>query len=56
VIVHFKSDEAELNADLATMREAGKNELFLADLEEAWRISTLLILRALSPERSRKRL
>jgi hypothetical protein len=35
VIVLFKSNEAELNADLAAMREAGKDEMFLADLEEA---------------------
>lgn len=35
VIVLFKSNEAELNANLAAMREAGKDEMFLADLEEA---------------------
>jgi hypothetical protein len=35
VIVLFKSNEAELHADLAAMREAGKDEMFLADLEEA---------------------
>ena len=35
VIVLFKSNEAELSADLAAMREAGKDEMFLADLEEA---------------------
>lgn len=34
VIVLFNSNEAELNADLAAMREAGKDEMFLADLEE----------------------
>lgn len=34
MIVLFKSNEAELSADLAAMREAGKDELFLADLEE----------------------
>jgi len=35
VIVLFKSNEADLNADLAAMREAGKDEMFLADLEES---------------------
>ena len=35
MIVLFKSNEAELNANLAAMREAGKDGLFLADLEEA---------------------
>lgn len=35
MILLFKSNEAELNAELAAMREAGKDELFLADLEEA---------------------
>lgn len=35
VIVLFKSNEAELNADLAAMRDAGKDEMFLADLEES---------------------
>jgi hypothetical protein len=35
VIALFKSNEAELNVDLAAMREAGKDEMFLADLEEA---------------------
>jgi hypothetical protein len=34
VIVLFKSNEAELNADLAAIREAGKDAMFLADLEE----------------------
>ena len=35
MIVLFKSNEAKLNADLAAMREAGKDEMFLADLAEA---------------------
>lgn len=35
MILLFKSNEAELNADLAAMREAGQDEMFLADLEEA---------------------
>jgi hypothetical protein len=35
VIVLLKSNEAELNADLAAMREAGKDAMFLADLEAA---------------------
>lgn len=35
VIVLFKSNEAELDAEFAAMREAGRDELFLADLEEA---------------------
>ena len=35
MIALFKSNEAELNADLAAMREAGKDAMFLADLEES---------------------
>ena len=35
VIVLFKSNEVELNSHLAAMREASKDEMFLADLEEA---------------------
>lgn len=35
MIALFKSNEADLNADLAAMREAGKDQMFLADLEEA---------------------
>jgi hypothetical protein len=35
VIVLFKSSESELKAQLESMREAGKDEMFLADLEEA---------------------
>jgi hypothetical protein len=31
----LKSNGTELNADLVAMREAGKDEMFLADLEEA---------------------
>ena len=33
--VSSTSNEAELNADLAAMREAGKDAMFLADLEES---------------------
>ena len=33
--VSSTSNEAELNSDLAAMREAGKDAMFLADLEEA---------------------
>lgn len=33
--VPLKSNEAELNADLTAMCEAGKDAMFLADLEEA---------------------
>ena len=33
--VSSKSNEAELNAKLTAMREAGKDAMFLADLEEA---------------------
>jgi hypothetical protein len=35
VTVPLKGNEADLNADLAAMVEAGKDALFLADLEEA---------------------
>lgn len=35
VTVRLKSNEAELNADLAAMRDVVKDEMFLADLEEA---------------------
>lgn len=31
----FSSNEAELNADSGAMREAGKDAMFLADLEGA---------------------
>lgn len=35
VAAPLNSNEAELNADLGAMREAGKDAMFLADLEEA---------------------
>jgi hypothetical protein len=35
VTVLFKSNQVELDADLAAMREAGKDEIFLADLKES---------------------
>ena len=35
MIILFTSDEAELNANLIAMREAGSDDRFLADLEEA---------------------
>lgn len=33
--INLASNETELNADLAAMREAGQDEMFLADLAEA---------------------
>ena len=34
-MIVLKRNEEELNADLAAMPEAGQDEVFLADLEEA---------------------
>ena len=33
--INVSQEKAELDADLAAMREASKDEMFLADLEEA---------------------
>lgn len=54
--INVSQEKAELDADLATMREAGTDAMFLADLEEAMEDFHHADIGALWHERSPSRL